>query len=116
MKNVAPSSEPFISTTSTLENTRGFRKLPRISFSPQGPDTPHLSVAASRIEADRGDRLVAGGVMDGQAQAPGMVPALMGGGARLGIACDARLGDQGCGVYGSAPCAMNGDAGSPMER
>ena len=54
--------------------------------------------------------------MDRVAQAPGMVPALVGEGARLGIARNARLGNQWRGACSSPPCTMNDDAGFPAER
>ena len=54
--------------------------------------------------------------MDGVARAPGVVPALVGEGARLGIARNARLGNQWRGACSSPPCTMNDDAGFPAER
>src|SRR6185437_1353731 len=46
--------------------------------------------------------------MDGATQAPGMVPTLVGEGARLGI--------QGRDARSDAPCTMNDDAGFPPGR
>ena len=46
----------------------------------------------------------------------GTAKALVGEGVRLGTARDTRPGDQGCGAGGSAPCAMNDDAGFPTDR
>src|SRR6185312_8593942 len=110
MKDIAPSSGPFVSTSSTLENAREFRKHPRISLSPQRPHMPHLSVAASRIEGYRGDR-------DSWQEGCGRGGAgTVGEGALLGIARSAGLGNQGRGACSSTPSTMNDDAGFPAER
>src|SRR6185312_17523666 len=55
MKDIAPISRPLSQLFQRLRTPAGSGNVLEFLF-PQGPHAPHLSVAASRIEAYRADR------------------------------------------------------------